>query len=152
MTALPTSKAELDNLRSIVARSLQDVTAPGLSADARFVMAYDAARTLSLLVVRAAGYRPRAVGGHYNTFLALEAADPAFAELSAYFDGCRMKRNQCEYDFAGGVTDTERAARTLPVHLVENENRLLVAKGVPFWGDGCGDAAGGDFGTRNRRR
>ncbi|MCU1317044.1 MAG: hypothetical protein JWN63_2366 [Candidatus Acidoferrum typicum] len=60
-----------------------------------------------LIVVRAAGYRPRSVGAHYNTFLALEAADPAFAALSAYFDGCRMKRNDCEYDFAGGVTDTE---------------------------------------------
>jgi hypothetical protein len=44
---------------------------------------------------------------HYNTFLALETADPAFATLSAYFDGCRMKRNSCEYDFAGGVTDTD---------------------------------------------
>ncbi|MGA2583193.1 MAG: SAV_6107 family HEPN domain-containing protein [Tepidisphaeraceae bacterium] len=101
------SKAELDNLRSIVTRSLKDVTAAGLSADARFIMAYDAARTLALIVVRAAGYRPRSVGGHYNTFLALEAADPAFAAHSAYFDGCRMKRNDCEYDFAGGVTETE---------------------------------------------
>ncbi|HEV3343043.1 MAG TPA: hypothetical protein VG125_21895 [Pirellulales bacterium] len=101
------SKAELDNLRSIVARSMKDVTASGLSADARFVMAYDAARTLSLMVVRAAGYRPRSVGGHYNTFLALEAADGTFARLSAYFDGCRLKRNASEYDFAGGVTDTE---------------------------------------------
>jgi hypothetical protein len=110
VTALPPSKAELDNLRSIVARSLKDVTAAGLSADARFVMAYDAARTLSLLVVRAAGYRPRAAGGHYNTFLALEAADSVFAKLSAYFEGCRMKRNQCEYDFAGGVTDTDADA------------------------------------------
>jgi len=43
------SKAELDNLPSIVARSMKDVAAPGLSADARFVMAYDAARTLSLM-------------------------------------------------------------------------------------------------------
>ena len=94
VTALPPSKAELDNLRSIVARSLKDVTSAGLSADYRFVMAYDAARTLSLLVVRACGYRPRTLGGHYNTFLALEAADPAFAQLSAYFDGCRMKRNR----------------------------------------------------------
>ena len=110
VTALPPNKAELDNLRSIVARSLKDVTAVGLSADYRFVMAYDAARTLSLLVVRAAGYRPRTVGGHYNTFLAPEAADPGFAALSAYFDGCRMKRNQCEYDFADGVTDTEANA------------------------------------------
>ncbi len=101
------SKTELDNLRSIVARSMNDVAASGLSADARFVMAYDAARTLSLMVVRAAGYRPRAVGGHYNTFLALEAADAAFLRLSAYFDGCRQKRNRCEYDFAGGVSDTD---------------------------------------------
>ena len=107
VTRVPPSKAELDNLRSIVARSLNDVTAKGLSADARFVMAYDAARTLSLIIVRAAGYKPRAVGGHYNTFLALEAADKAFAALSVYFDGCRMKRNDCEYDFAGGVSDTD---------------------------------------------
>lgn len=103
----PPSKAELDNLRSIVARSMNDVAAPGLSADARFVMAYDAARTLSLMIVRAAGYRPRSVGGHYNTFLALEAAHASFARLSAYFDGCRLKRNDCEYDFAGGITDTD---------------------------------------------
>jgi hypothetical protein len=107
VTALPPTKAELTNLRSIVARSLKDVMVPGLSADARFIMAYDAARTLSLIIVRAAGYRPRAVGGHYNMFVALETADPAFAALSAYFDGCRMKRNASEYDFAGGVSDAD---------------------------------------------
>lgn len=110
VSVLAPSKAELDNLRSIIARSLKDVTAAGLSADYRFVMAYDAARTLSPLVVRAAGYKPRAANGHYNTLLALEATDPAFAKLSAYFDGCRMKRNQCEYDFAGGVSDTDADA------------------------------------------
>lgn len=81
VTRVPPSKSELDNLRSIVIRSLKDVTAAGLSADARFIMAYDAARTLSLILVRAEGYRPRSVGGHYNTFLALEAADRAFATL-----------------------------------------------------------------------
>jgi len=68
VTRLPTTKAELDNLRSIVSRSLNDVKAAGLSADARFSMAYDAARTLSLIIVRSAGYRPRSVGAHYNTF------------------------------------------------------------------------------------
>jgi len=110
VTLLASSKAELDNLRSIVARSLKDVSTPGLSVDARFVLAYDAARTLSLMIVRAAGYRPRSAGAHYNTFLALEAAEPAFATLSVYFDACRMKRNDCEYDFAGGITDTEADA------------------------------------------
>jgi hypothetical protein len=58
VTVLPTSKAELDNLRSIVARSLKDVAAAGLSPDARFMIAFDATRTLSLIIVRAAGYRP----------------------------------------------------------------------------------------------
>jgi hypothetical protein len=107
VTKLPATKSEIDNLRTIVARSLSDVAAVGLSVDARFIMAYDAARTLSLILVRAAGYRPRTAGGHYNTFLALEAADPAFAALSAYFDGCRIKRNASEYDLAGGVSDTD---------------------------------------------
>lgn len=107
VTTEPPSKAELESLRFIVTRSLKDVTAPGLSADTRFVLSYDAARTLSLIIVRAAGYRPKAVGGHYNTFLALAEADPAFNKLSAYFDGCRMKRNNCQYDAAGGVSNTD---------------------------------------------
>jgi hypothetical protein len=35
------------------------------------------------------------------------AADPAFAALSPYFNSCRMLRNECEYDVAGGVSDTD---------------------------------------------
>jgi hypothetical protein len=103
----PTSKGELDNLRSIVARSLGNVAVAGLATDLRFILAYDAARTLSLMIVRAEGYRPRSIGGHFNTFVALEAADPVFATLSAYFNNCRMLRNQSEYDFAGGISDAD---------------------------------------------
>jgi len=86
---------------------MANVAIVGLSTDVRFFLAYDAARTLSLslMIVRAEGYRPRTVGGHYNTFIALEAADPAFATLSSYFNNCRMLRNQSEYDFAGGISD-----------------------------------------------
>ena len=111
-----TSKQELDNLRSIVTRSLKDVTAAGLSADTRFVPAYDAARSLVLMIVRAEGYRPRSVGGHYNTFLALGEAGAAFSALAVYFDTCRMKRNDWEYDFAGGVSDTEAESLLQAVH------------------------------------
>ncbi len=102
VTVLPTTKAELDSLRSIVARSLSDVAATGLSTDARFTMAYDAARTLSLMIVRAraCGYRPRSIGGHYNTFLALEAADPAFRDRCRGVDqnkprSARLRRASC---------------------------------------------------------
>jgi len=110
VSALPPTKAELDKLRSIVSRSLKDAAAPGLSTDARFIMAYDAARTMALIIVRAAGYRPKLSGAHRNTFVALETAEPAFAAQSAYFDGCRIKRNATEYDVAGGVSDTEADA------------------------------------------
>ncbi|MBI2824425.1 MAG: hypothetical protein HYX69_07045 [Planctomycetia bacterium] len=110
VTAEPPSKAELDSLRSIVMRSLKDVTAAGLSADADLCWRTMRRAPLALIIVRAEGYRPRSVGGHYNTFLALEAADPAFATTSAYFDGCRIKRHGCEYDFAGGVSDTDADA------------------------------------------
>ena len=74
VTRLPPMKAELDNLRSIVARSLGDVTAKGLSADARFTMAYDAARTLSLMV-----------GAHYNTFVARRSRRPSLCEALSVF-------------------------------------------------------------------
>jgi hypothetical protein len=104
----PTSKAELDDLRSIVRRSLMDALVPGLSDEARFVMAYDAARNLSVMLVRAEGYRPRtSMGGHYHTFLALKEVDPAFAPLSLYFDSCRRKRNSSEYTVAGLISGTD---------------------------------------------
>jgi len=43
VTPLQATKAELDKLRSLVARSLKDVAATGLSTDMRFILAYDAA-------------------------------------------------------------------------------------------------------------
>jgi hypothetical protein len=77
--AATAAKKELDNLRSIVSRSLKDVTAPGLSPDARFIMGYDAARTLSLMIVRSSGYRPKAAGGHYNAEAWIKAKHPTLA-------------------------------------------------------------------------
>src|SRR2546430_1286090 len=41
VTAEPTSKQELDNLRAIVQRCLSDTNAIGLSHEQRFIIAYD---------------------------------------------------------------------------------------------------------------
>src|SRR4051812_2669602 len=103
VAAEPSSKSELDNLRSIVARCMSDMKAQGLSDEQRFIIGYDAARTLSLMIVRACGYRPKRAGYHYYTFQALAAAAPAFRDISAYFDTCRVMRNDSEYDFAGAI-------------------------------------------------
>jgi hypothetical protein len=110
VAAEPTSKPELDNLRSIVKRCQADAQVTALSDDARFVHAYDAVRSLSVMLVRAAGYRPKKFGGHHNTFLALGEVDPAFATYSAYFDSCRMKRNTSEYDYSGSVSASDAKA------------------------------------------
>ncbi len=106
-----TSKDEVADLWTLVRRYLADAAVKGLSDDGRFDRAYGAVRTLAMLVVRAEGYRVKAQGGaHYNTFLALEAADPAgFAARAAYFNQCRNKRNELSYDAADVVSGTEVA-------------------------------------------
>jgi len=119
----PASKEELHELRSLVERSLADARLEGLSTDGKFGHAYEAARALSTMVVRASGYRVRAHGGgHYNAFLALEAADiRRFARHSVYFNTCREKRNELSYETAGVVTETEA-----PVPLASMSTRLEV--------------------------
>lgn len=95
-------------MRSVVRRSLADAQLPGLSDDGRFGHAYDAARTLAVIVVRASGYRIKTEGGgHYNTFLALKVADPAFAPMAVYLDACRRKRNDFLYEQANVVSSSE---------------------------------------------
>ena len=103
------TKKELQELRSVARRSLADARLEGLSIDGKYGHAYEAARALATMVVRSAGYRVRAHGGgHYNTFLALEAADSKlFARQAAYFDTCRVKRNEFSYESAGVVSEME---------------------------------------------
>ena len=99
-------RAEIDAQRELAARALADASIEAVSSDGRFNHAYDAARALATVVVRACGYRVKGTGGgHYNTFLALEAADPeSFTEFAAYFDLCRAKRNELSYINPGVVS------------------------------------------------
>lgn len=102
------SKQEVDELLALVARNLKDASASGLSSDGQYEFAYNAMRTLATIVIRACGYRVKSsAGGHYFTFLALEAADPAFAGQSAMGDAARQKGNDFSYESAGIVSDTE---------------------------------------------
>ena len=98
-------------MRAVAAQHLADARVVGLSADGKFDRAYGAARVLATIVVRASGYRVRAGGGaHYNTFLALEAADPtAFARYAVYFNLCREKRNELAYVAPERVSEQEVA-------------------------------------------
>jgi hypothetical protein len=103
-----TSRQELGDLRDLVERDLQDAAVPAISADRRFATAYNAALQLAKMVIACAGYRVVGPGHHLTTFEALEIAmGPSVSPLVAYFDMCRRKRNQVDYDCAHAATATE---------------------------------------------
>lgn len=120
----PTSKTEIDELRALCRRNLRDASLQGLSPDGCFSFAYDAARTLATIAIRANGYRIKKTGGaHYNTFLALRIALGAdFETLAVYLDSCRQMRNDLSYDAAGIVS--ERDAKELVEQTERFSNRV----------------------------
>jgi hypothetical protein len=104
----PASRAEINDLRAVVRRNLAGAQIKKPSDDGRFGQACDAARILANIIVRAGGYRVRSDGGELcNTFLALKAADPAFAKKAVYFDACRRERNHFPYEQAHVVSSPE---------------------------------------------
>ena len=87
------SRAEVQELFRVAARSLRDAAIPGLSAEGKFALAYDAALQLSTIPLRCAGYRTRGEGHHWTVFRVLpELMGPEFEELADYFQSCRSKR------------------------------------------------------------
>jgi hypothetical protein len=103
-----TSLQEISDLRDIVERDLKDAGVEIISADRRFATAYNAVLQLAKMVIACAGYRVSGLGHHQTTFEVLELAmGPQIGKLVAYFDTCRRKRNQVDYDFAMVTSDTE---------------------------------------------
>lgn len=105
-----TSGEEMSALRAVVERDLGDASIEALSADRRFATAYNAALQLSKTAPAAAGYRlTKGHGGHERAFDVVRYIVPKeeIEDLCDYFDTCRRKRNDIDYDFADVVTDTE---------------------------------------------
>jgi hypothetical protein len=79
-----------------------------LSADRRFATAYNAALQLAKMVIACSGYRVVGPGHHQTTFEALEIAmGHSVSGLALYFDTCRRKRNQVDYDLVHAASETE---------------------------------------------
>jgi len=103
-----TSKNELDDLRAVVARDLQDASLPDLSEDRRFATAYNAALQAAKMAVACAGYRVVGQGHHQTTFEAVKLAIGKKASRFAdYFETCRRKRNTVDYDLANVISHAE---------------------------------------------
>jgi len=106
----PATREEIARLLLIADRDLADATVGGISRDRQFAICYEAALTLALAVLRAAGYRPRGTspGHHWLAFALLpELMGPEQEARSRYYQACRRKRHQASYDRSGVASEVE---------------------------------------------
>jgi hypothetical protein len=105
-----TSKAELAELRAAVEVKLRDAASTAISSDTRFTTAYGAALLVAKIAIAVAGYRldPKAGGHHKTAFECLPLAlGSAARPLARYFEVCRRKRNEIDYDRAFVASDAD---------------------------------------------
>ena len=128
-----TSKQELDDLRAVIARDLQDAGVTGLAADRSFATTYNAALQTAKMAIASAGYRVVAKKGHHQvSFEAAELAiGPSVSKLAAYFETCRRKRNSLDYDVANVVSDTEAVELLQKAQEFRQEVETWIAKNHP---------------------
>jgi HAMP domain-containing protein len=103
-----TSQEEIADLLGLVARDLSQCRKPGLIADWRLSIAYNAALQAATAALAAAGFRvERGQSHHSRTIQSLEYTIGADRQLVAEFDVFRTKRNLAGYDRAGTVSEQE---------------------------------------------
>jgi len=103
-----TSPQEIQGLLAVVDRDLADAQVKGLSADARFNMAYNAALQSAIAALTAAGYRvAKGESHHHRAIQSLAHTLGCEANLVAKLDKFRKKRNISGYELAGTTSDQE---------------------------------------------
>lgn len=103
-----TSKKEIENLLALVRRDIIDAKVEGLSSDRRFACAYNAVLQLATILLYCKGYEPEGLGHHFTVFQTMKIImGTDYYTLADYFDSCRSKRNITDYDYAGGISDSE---------------------------------------------
>jgi len=86
---------------------LTDCLSPGLSADWRLNIAYNAALQAATAALAVCGYRATRDSHHYRIIQSLAHTIGADAKLINKFDRFRKKRNIGGYEQAGLVSDKE---------------------------------------------
>jgi uncharacterized protein (UPF0332 family) len=128
-----TTLSEIEGLRSVVNRDLKDAALLALSADRRFATAYNAVLQLAKMAIACEGYRVSTGTGHHQiTFEAVKTAlGSRSSSLSNYFEICRRKRNNLDYDVANVVTETEATEMFTKAIEFRNLVEAAIAKSHP---------------------
>jgi len=102
------SLSEIETLLAVVERNLSDAAVSQLSDDGRFYMAYSAAFQLSTIALLASGFQAHGDDHHKVTFSTLPATIGSHMTfLADYFERCRRKRNNIQYDQVNVATKSE---------------------------------------------
>jgi hypothetical protein len=108
LVAHATSAQEIHGLLAVAAREMADAQVKGLSVDARFGHAYNAALQSALAALAAAGYRvARGESHHHRGFHSLVYTVGCDDELIGKLDKLRKKRNISDYEQAGSISGQE---------------------------------------------
>ena len=131
-----TRREEIRGLLQVADRDLGDAAVPGLSSDRLFLIAYEAALTLTTIPLRCAGYETYGLGHHWTTFQALPLImGNDFADLSDYFESCRNKRNVGAYDRSGSISQSEASELVEEAKAFNRRLRLWLGEKFPELAD-----------------
>lgn len=102
----PTAQEVANQLRE-VDRELSDA-GQNISADSRFVIAYNAALRLAAVALSAASFRASREQRHYRTIVSLPVViGGELSEMTEFLDHCRVKRNDVTYESVGAISTAE---------------------------------------------
>ena len=108
LIAHTSSPQEIRGLLAVASREMADAEVKGLSVDARFGHAYNAALQSALAALAAAGYRvARGESHHHRGIYSLAYTVGCDASLIDRMDKLRKKRNISDYERAGSVSEQE---------------------------------------------
>lgn len=105
------SHSEIAGLLSIIERGLADSKVNAISADLRFIAAFNSALTAATAALRATGHRTSTQAGHHvKTIESLEYTLNSDAQLIQRFKSFNSKRNKSSYDVAGVTSEQDLAS------------------------------------------
>ena len=104
-----TTREEVRDLLGVCDRGLKDCRTPGLSADWRFSIAYNAALQAAPAALAVAGFRAAREAHHYRVIQSLALTIAGEPALVRRLDAFRKKRNIGGYEAAGQISDHEAA-------------------------------------------
>lgn len=103
-----TAPEEITGLFDVAKRCLKDASQDSISAELRYIAAYQAALAAGEALLHCNGYKTPKASHHYMVWEALrQALDKSFKEQLALFNDARSKRADAFYDHAGLISETE---------------------------------------------